>query len=493
MARYYLACDLGAESGRVMLGALHSDRLDLEEIHRFPNQAIRSGDSLRWNIPQLFQELLAGLLKAAERSHAIESVSTDSWGVDYTLLDPEGGVLEPVHHYRDPRCAEGVLQAHSKASQEEIFAETGIQFMPINTIYQLASEPKERLARAKQALSIADTFNYLLSGRAVVERSNASTFQLYNPIEGTWAWKLIEKLGFPKHLFGEIVSPGAKLGKIREEVAAQTGLSPDVEVIATCSHDTGAAVAGVPAQQGKSNWAYLSSGTWSLMGVEIDKPLINEKSRALNFTNEIGFNHSVRLLKNIIGLWLVQELRRAWREEGKEFDYPELTRLAAEAEPFRSLINPASPEFLAPRHMPSQIAEYCRSSGQPVPSTPGEYIRCILESLALLYRRTLRQLQDLAGHEISVLHVVGGGSKNELLNQFTADAAGITVLAGPVEATAAGNILIQAIALGHVSDLAAARRIVANSARIQTFAPRNTPAWDAAWTRFSAIASHSRP
>ncbi|MGV3772873.1 MAG: rhamnulokinase [Verrucomicrobiales bacterium] len=486
MERHYLACDLGAESGRVMLGTLGDEKLHLEEIHRFPNVVQRSGESLRWNIHELFGEVKAGLRKVASRKISIESISADSWGVDYVLLDDAGKIMEPVFHYRDPRTATGVEKAHAKVRWEEIFSETGIQFMPINTLYQLASERPERLAQANKLLSIADCFNYLLSGKAAVETSNASTFQLYNPQERTWAKRLIQKLEFPETLFPEIVKPGTVLGSLLPMVTEETGL-PNIQVIASCSHDTGAAVVGVPVQSHHQKWAYLSSGTWSLMGVEIHKPIINDSSRSLNFTNEIGFNQTVRLLKNIIGLWLVQECRRAWNEGGADLDYGQLTRLAQEAEPWRSLINPASPPFLAPGKMPEKIAAFCERTGQPIPASPGQITRCILESLALLYRSTLRQLETLLGYRIEHLYVVGGGSQNELLNQLTADVIGIPVFAKPVEATAAGNILIQAMTLGHLDNLEHARKIIRNSTEVREHSPKSGEGPIYVFDRFDAL------
>jgi rhamnulokinase len=486
----YLACDLGAESGRVIVGTIEGEKVSLQEIHRFANVPKRDHGSLQWNIPNLILELKEGLRKAAATGLVFESISTDSWGVDYILFDAEGAIMEPVFHYRDPRTQSAVEAVWEKVEWPAIFQETGIQFMSINTLFQLAAEDPERLKRAAFLLGVGDAFNYFLSGAPKIEVSMASTFQLYNPHTGRWSEKLIEALGLPHGIFPEIVPSGARLGKLRPDLASELGL-PEIEVIATCSHDTGAAVAGVPASL--ESWAYLSSGTWSLMGVELDRPVINDKTRELNFTNEIGFGNSVRLLKNISGLWLIQECRRIWEEKGDEFDYGTLTRLAEESQAFRSLIDPSSHEFLAPESMPGQIVDYCDRTSQPVPETYGQFARCALESLALLYRRTFEQIQEIIGRRVECLHIVGGGSNNDLLNQFTANALQIPVLAGPAEATAAGNILIQAIALGHLPSLAAARQMIRNSYPLRRFEPKDPEVWSAAYTRFLDFASPAAP
>ena len=484
MTRRYLACDLGAESGRLMVGTLADGKLWLEELHRFANTPIRDGGSLRWNIPHLVLELKEGLRKAALTKQKFESISTDSWGVDYLLFDEAGEIIEPVFHYRDARSKRGVEQAFARVAWPEIFAESGIQFMPINTLFQLAAEAPERLQQASFLLGVGDAFNLFLSGVAKIEVSMASTFQLYNPRALGWSAKLIGALGLPRRIFPGIVPSGTRLGKMRTELAAEIGMEP-VEVIATCSHDTGAAVAGVPAREG--NWAYLSSGTWSLMGVELAEPIINDVARELNFTNEIGFDGKVRFLKNISGLWLIQECKRQWAREGHDLDYATLTHLAAKEYPFLMLINPASEEFLAPENMVSQIVQFCRRTGQPSPKTKGAFVRCALESLALLYRRTLQQIERITGKKVECLHVVGGGSNNELLNQFTANAVQIPVLAGPAEATAVGNVLLQAIALGHVPSLAAAREIVRASHALKRYEPEQQGEWDRAYARFEEL------
>jgi rhamnulokinase len=484
MIKHYLACDLGAESGRLMLGSLDNGRLTLGEIHRFPNIPIQAEGSLHWNIPALFGEVKAGLRKATACRLPIASISTDSWGVDYLLYDEAGELMAPTFHYRDPRCPGGVQKAYAKVGWETIFAETGIQFMQFNTIFQMAAESPERLARARLVLGVGDGFNHWLCGVPRFEESLASTTQLYNPRTRTWSARLLDALGLPTGIFPPIVPSGVILGPLRRTLALETGLEA-VQVVASCSHDTGAAVAAVPAAG--DNWAYLSSGTWSLMGLEWPEPVINPMSREMNFTNEIGFGGSVRLLKNIIGLWLVQECRREWARAGDQYDYTALTRMAEAAPAFVSLINPADPRFISPGDMPGKIAAQCQENGQPVPASPGAYIRCALESLALLYRLTLERIEQLVGRKLQRLHIVGGGSKNALLNQFTANALQIPVLAGPVEATAAGNLLVQAIALGDLPSLAAARQVLRDSFPVQTVEPESASQWQGAYARFKAL------
>ena len=464
-----------------MLGTLDGGKISLEELHRFPNGPVKVGSALHWNMDALFIELCAGLKKAAARKVTISSFSADSWGVDYILYDADGKMMLPVWHYRDARTSRGVENAKARVDWPAIYSETGIQFMALNTIYQLAAEPPERLAKAKQLLLIGDAFNYYCSGVARNEQSLASTTQLYNPRTKSWSKKLLGALGLREEMFAPSVPSGTKLGKLKPELAAETGL-PQIEVIASCSHDTGAAVAAVPASG--ENWAYLSSGTWSLMGVEWPQPVITDQGRDANFTNEIGFGGSVRLLKNIVGLWMVQECKRDWAKQGREFDYATLTKLASEAKPFASLINPADPRFVSPDDMPAKLVAFCRETGQPAPETPGAFVRCALESLALFYRVTLRQLEAIIGKRIEKLNIVGGGSQNMLLNQFAANSLQIPVIAGPTECTALGNILIQAIAQGHIASLSAAREVVRNSFEVTTVKPQAAAEWDGAFARF---------
>jgi rhamnulokinase len=486
----YLAMDLGAESGRVILGTLEGGRLTLEEIHRFPTGASRIGGSLRWNLLRIFEELKVGLRKVAALKVPVESLSVDSWGVDYVLFNTRQPMLSLPYHYRDERTGRTFPAALEKAGREKIFGETGIQFMAINTLYHLIADVEENpdvLDIADQFLNIADYLNYLFSGVARNEVSTASTTQMYNPVTGGWSKALIETFGLPSRLFPKIVPSGTRLGPLQPELCAETGLA-GVEVVASCSHDTGAAVAAVPADSG-DDWAYLSSGTWSLIGVELPSPIIHASARELNFTNEAGYGGTTRFLKNIVGLWLLQESRRAWAFAGRTLEYAEIMALAEQAEPFRSIIDPNDERFVRPEHMPAAIAGYCRGTGQPEPETPGQFARCILESLALQYRHTLTDLEQLTGRRITRLHIVGGGSQSALLNQFAADATGRTVLAGPVEATATGNVLIQSIALGHLHSLAELRAVTKNSFTIQQFEPKPGDGWENAIVRFETLIS----
>ena len=479
--QYYIACDLGAESGRVMLGALQNGRIELQEIHRFSNGPVRIMGSYRWDILRIFEELKRGLRKVAERGIAPRSLSVDSWGVDYVLVRGTEPYVTVPHHYRDSRMDRLYEPAVKKATPERIFEETGIQFMSINTLYQFLADMEEQpelLAFADRFLMIGDYFNYLFSGRAVAEQSLASTTQLYNPRKRAWSRELIGIFGFNERIFPELVSSGTILGPLCEDIVDETKLA-GTKVVATCSHDTGAAVAAVPAEG--DDWAFLSSGTWSLIGVELPEPLINDAVRRANFTNEAGFGGTTRFLKNMSGLWLLQECRREW---AAEYGYEELTRLALETEPLRSLINPTSPRLARPDQMPRKIQEECEANGEPVPVTPGQIARCIQESLALSYRITFEQLQALTGRTLNRLHIVGGGSQSKLLNQAAADAIGCPVIAGPVEATAIGNLLVQAVALKDIESLAALRKIVRDSFPVTTFNPGDRQAWDEAFARF---------
>lgn len=480
----YLACDLGAESGRLILGILEDGRLSLEEIHRFANTPIQSGDSLHWNIDELQSEIETGLKKAGQLNKRFESISCDSWGVDYVLYDQDGCRMQPTYHYRDPRTALGVKAITQRLPWENIFKESGIQFMPLNALFQLGAEAPERLRSAKTLVGIGDAFNHWFGGKAVLELSMASTFQLYNPIQKDWSEKLVQAAGLSKDQLPEIVQPGTAIGSISETLMEQTGLNR-MQVVASCSHDTGAAVAAVPAQG--ETWAYLSSGTWSLMGVELHDPIINDQSLQLNYTNEIGYGGSIRLLKNIIGMWLIQECRRTWEAEGETLGYETITRLAGEAPAFQSLIDPTDARFVPPGGMPQRIADYCRETGQPVPQTKAAIIRCALESLALLYRQTLIDIESMTGKRMDTLHIVGGGSRNQLLNQWTANALDRRVIAGPIEATAAGNILIQALALGHLDCLASARAVVSNSFPTERFQPADQSQWTQAFETFKQL------
>lgn len=463
----YLACDLGAESGRVMRGVLTGGKLTLEEIHRFPTGGIAIGDSLRWDLPRILDELRLGIRKAAALGR-VDGISTDSWGVDYVLLNSLDPVLSLPYHYRDKRGDNAFQRTFLLMPRDQIYRETGIQSMPFNTLFQLQWDVSRRpglVAQADRFLLMADWFNWAFSGVGVAEESLASTGQLYSPHTRQWSAEIIRKVGLPERLFPQVVPSGTVLGPALPELGAG-----DAQIVATCSHDTGAAVAAVPAEG--EGWAYLSCGTWSLIGVEEPEPNCSPAAMAENYTNELGLGGSVRFLKNIVGLWIVQECRRHWAANGQELSYDELTRLAAEAKPMVSQIDPADPRFAAPGDMPQKIAAYCRETGQPVPEGVGAIVRCALESLAASYRRGLDTLERLTGQKLSRLHVVGGGSKNRLLMQLAADATGRQVICGPVEATAIGNLLIQALALGKIKDHAELRAIVRASFPVETFNPR---------------------
>jgi rhamnulokinase len=482
-----LAFDLGASGGRAVLGRFDGDRLCLSGVHRFPNEPVRLPDGLHWDVLRLFAEVKRGLALCGEKHGRPASIGVDTWGVDFALLDRQGALLGNPHHYRDSRT-EGMLEeAFRRVRREEIFGRTGIQFMRMNTLYQLLSMALARsplLEAAQTFLMIPDLFNYWLSGRAVCEFTDATTSQCYDPREGGWAASMLERLGIPSHFFGEVVSPGTVLGPLVPTVAEETGLG-DVSVVASACHDTASAVAAVPA--GEEDWAYISSGTWSLVGMEVQEPIITPASLAGNVTNEGGVAGTFRFLKNVAGLWLVQECRRAWAQQGEEYSYDELTRMAEAAPPFPAFIDPDDPSLLDPPDMPRAIAAYCQRSGQTPPEERGSIVRCILESLALKCRWVLGCIEEMRGRPIRVIHIVGGGSRSRALCQFTANASGRPVVAGPAEATATGNILVQALALGHLSSLKEARALVRRSFELPKYEPQHSAAWDEAYTRFLSL------
>jgi rhamnulokinase len=468
----FLAIDLGAESGRAILGILKDGTLVLEELHRFPNTPVQLPNGLYWDTLRLYHEIQQALaICGRERRIALDGIGIDTWGVDFALIGGDGALVDNPRHYRDGRT-NGVLEkTFAKVPREEIFAETGIQFMQINTLCQLyamklAGSPALRFA--KTLLFMPDLFNYWLTGVMRAEVSIASTSQFYNPVKKSWASDLLAKIGIPDTLLPEIVPSGTRLGSLLPTVAEASGVSADAPVFATACHDTASAVAAVPAEG--QDWGYISSGTWSLMGVEADTPVINPSSLALNFTNEIGAQGKIRLLKNIAGLWLLQECRRAWALAGREISYAELVQLAAAEPSCGTTIDPDA--FVEPGRMPERIAEHCRARGQQPPESPGGIARLILESLAATYHEVLEKLETLIGRRINRVHIVGGGARNELLNQLAANATGRTVIAGPSEATAAGNVLVQAIGAGIISGVGEAREIVRRSFPLQIYQPR---------------------
>ena len=484
--KYYLAMDFGASSGRGMLGNYDGEKLELEELHRFENGAVRGDDGhLYWDAEKLFGEIVKSLEIAAERGIQLESIGVDTWGVDYGLLGADGALIGNPFNYRDSRTDGQMDAVFSVVPAKDVFDATGIQFMQLNTLYQLYAERGgDRLAKAQQLLFMPDLFNYLLTGVARCERSIASTSQCYDPKTHDWAQDMLARLGLDTVPWAPLIDSGEVVGPLKAELAERTGLG-SVPVVAVTGHDTASAVVAVPAA-GKE-FVYLSSGTWSLMGAELDAPLIHERSHELNFTNEIGYGRKVRFLKNITGMWLQQECRRYWQEAGQDYSWKELEAMAEASEPFRTVINSDDPVFATPGKMPEKIADWCRANGQPVPETPGAFVRAIFEGLALRYRWVVERLEELQGYPVDAVHVVGGGSANTLLNRFTAGATGKTVLAGPTEATALGNIAVQMLGLGHLQDLPAARKLVADSFPTERYEAENTEAWTAAAERFAGL------
>jgi len=489
--RVYLAIDLGAESGRVMAGLWNGKTIRLEEIHRFANGPVHLADSLRWDVMRLWAEIQTGLAMAARKyGKSIVSVGADTWGVDYVLLDRRDEMLGQPYAYRDARTNGMMEKAFRKVSRAEIFAQTGLQFMQFNSLFQLLAAKQhtpELLDATDCLLFMPDFIHWALCGSRVAEFTIASTSQCLNPLTRNWASGLLKKFGLPARIFPKVVPPGTRLGALRPGVADRTGLRK-VNVVAPPAHDTGAAVAGVPtANTGKANWAYLSSGTWSLMGVEVRKASLSARTRELNLTNEGGLDGTYRLLKNIMGLWLVQQCKRAFDARGRKYEYAQLAQMAAKAPALRSIVNPDDSRFLNPPDMPKAIQDFCRETKQPVPKTEGELVRCAYESLALKYRQTLGWLEELTGNRIEDIHIVGGGSKSGILNQFAADACQRPVITGPVEATALGNLLVQVRASGELASLAEIREVVRKSSDVATCRPGKPAAWEDASARFADL------
>jgi rhamnulokinase len=481
-----LAIDLGAESGRGILGAFDGNHVVLDVLYRFPNGSTRVGNRLYWDALKLFDEIKTAIGKGAEQG-PLASVGVDAWGVDFALLGEQDELLSNPRHYRDPHTEETMSAACQTLSGEQIFAQTGIQFLRFNTLFQLIALKKAKssaLAAAQKLLFMPDLFHSWLSGTTANEATIASTSQCYDPVKRQWAWPVLEAFGLPRQLFREVVPAGTRLGTLLPNVATETNAGA-IPVIAPASHDTAAAIAAVPAQG--DDWCYLSSGTWSLMGVEISQPIINEKVRAANFTNEGGVMGTTRFLKNIMGLWLLQGCRRSLAQHATPATYEELVEWASKAPPFQCLVNPDHDGFLLPDDMQLAMQAFCRSTNQPIPDSPGACIRCCLESLALRYRWTVEKLEELTGRTIRVIHIVGGGSQNRLLNQFTADATGRLVQAGPTEATALGNLLTQALGLGLIGSLQEGREIVRESVHLESFEPSRTEDWQEPYQRFKQL------
>jgi rhamnulokinase len=473
----YLALDLGAESGRAIVGTIENRKLSITETYRFVNSPIRTPDGLYWDVLHLWSEIKSGIsVSALKFDRILDGIGLDAWGVDFALLDKHGSLLSNPFHYRDARTNGMLDEAFRRMPRALIFANTGIQFMQINTLYQLLAMSIQKSPLfdvAKTFVTIPDLFNYWLSGQITNEFTNATTTQCLDPMKRDWAKPVLDALNIPSHLFGPITDSGSLIGTLLPNIAEETGAS-GVQIVVPACHDTGSAVVAVPSQN--QDFAWLSSGTWSIMGAEVRQPSLDEKALQYNFTNEGGVFGTWRLSKNITGLWLVQECRREWN-----LSYDALTQLAAEAKPFLAVIDPDSDVFLHPGDIPEKIRAYCADSNQPVPQTQGEIVRVALESLAIKYRFVLERLEELIGKRLEPLHIIGGGTRNRLLNQFTADAIGRTVVTGPVEATAIGNILMQAITLGQLDSLGEARLLVRRSFEIEEYYPRKQDGWEKAY------------
>ena len=487
----FLAFDLGAESGRAVVSRLENGKLHLEEVHRFTNGPVHIHDHLYWDVLRLFEEVKRGLSLGAQKATHVNSVGISTWGVDSALLDRHGELLAIPYCYRDPRTAGMMDKVSAHISRQEIFERTGIQFMPLNTLYQLyatAVLQPARLESASTLLMMPDLFNYWLTGRRGCELTDASTTQFFDAHLRTWSHEIFERLALPLRILPEIYPPGTVIGSLLPSVAAEVGLA-GVPVIAPASHDTASAVAAVPFSQ--KNSIFVSSGTWSAVGVEVGQPVITAQTLRDNFTNESGVAGKYMFRKNVMGLWLLQESRRTWAEAGQEYDYVTLARMGAQASPFGAVVEPDHESFLAPGDMPTRIQDFCRATGQVPPAEKGALVRCILESLALKYRWIVDRMEEALGPLAPVVNVVGGGSRNEFLCQLTANALGKTVLAGPSEATVLGNVLVQAIAGGFVASLEEGRGIVRHSFELKEYVPQERDRWEEFYARFLKMKTKS--
>ncbi len=487
-ARNYLAIDLGAESGRTIVGTLGDGHLTLTETHRFTNNSVHLQDGLHWDILRLWSDIKAGIATSSTKfNKKLDGIGLDAWGVDFALLDKNGSLLSNPFHYRDARTDGMLDEAFKRLSRADIFANTGIQFMQINTLYQLLAMTMQKsplLDIAQTFLTIPDLFNFWLSGEITNEFTNATTTQCFDPLKRDWATPILNAFDISSHLFGPVTDSGTRIGTLLPSIAEETGAGAIPVVIPAC-HDTGSAVVAVPAKN--QDFAWISSGTWSIMGAEVHEPSLSEKALEYNFTNEGGVFGTWRLSKNVMGLWLIQECRREWTRQGEEISFDAMTQLAAESQAFMSVIDPDLGEFLHPGEMPARIQKYCADTNQRVPQTKGQILRVALESIALKYRLVLERLEELTGKRLDPIHIIGGGMKNRLLNQFTADSTGRTVVAGPVEATAIGNILMQSIAKKHLGSLAEAREVVRASFEPEVYDPNRTSDWDEAYSRLQKV------
>ena len=486
MTKRVLAFDFGASSGRAIIGCFDGDKITLEEVHRFSNDPVSVGGTVYWDVLRLFYEIKQGIIKA-KIAGGFDSIGIDTWGVDFGLIDSEGKLMENPVHYRDARTAGLVDEAFKTMPKEKLYGITGIQFMELNTLFQLISLKKYRpwmLERADKMLFMPDLFGYMLTGKMCAEYSIASTSQLIDLDKRMWSKEILDAFGIKESVFAPLVQPGTVLGELSKEICEECGVDP-VPVISVCGHDTQSAITSVPCEDG--DFAFLSSGTWSLFGTELDKPIVNETSMNINITNEGGFDGSTGFLKNIIGLWLIQESRRQWKREGKEYSYADLEKLALAAEPFKCFIDPDAPEFVPHGNIPERVREFCRKTGQYVPETVGEIMRCIYESLAMKYRLTFEKLRECTERDYPVIHVIGGGTKDGLLCQMTANSCDRTVKAGPIEATVMGNVAVQLMSDGSVKNIGQARKIVAESSELKTFEPKDTDKWAEAYEDFLKV------
>lgn len=479
-----LAFDLGASSGRAMLGQWNGRTIDVTEIHRFPNDPVRIGDRFQWDILRIYHEMKKGLLRLKGQHNLPSSIGIDTWAVDYGLLDRSGELLMNPYHYRDTRTDGVMEQVFRDVPPAEIFDRTGIQFLSFNTIYQLASLQRQKpylLQEAERFLMIPDLLRYFLTGELANEFTNATTTQLLNPLSASWDDHLLKSLNIPPKLFHPVVQPGTLVGALRSSVTEELGI-PSIPLYTVAEHDTASAVVAVPALE--RSFAHLSCGTWSLMGTEVDQPVIHERARELNFTNEGGAYGTYRLLKNIMGLWILQECQRTWGREGLTYSYPELVNMADAAPAFACFIDPDDPVFLPAGDMPKRVVEYAARTNQSVPQGISALVRCIMESLAMQYRYVLELTEELSGQKFQGLHMVGGGIHNETLCQWTANAIGKPVWAGPAEGSAIGNMAVQWIAQGELSDIWEARAVIRESFPVKTYEPKETPLWEEAYGVF---------
>ncbi len=487
----YLAIDMGASSGRHVVGLFDGRRIRLEEVYRFENGPVEADGRMYWDLLHLWTHVRQGLRAAASRFPGqIGSVGVDTWGVDFGLLGRNHEILGNPYHYRDARTNGMMERAFAIVPRTKIFEHSGLQFMQFNTLYQLLAMKLSNsplLDAAESMLFMPDLFHWLLTGQQCNEMTDSSTSQFYNPARGAWATELLDQFSLPTHILGRITQPGTNLGPLRKPVAAETGLAANV--VLPGSHDTASAVMAVPAQSRpgtRPDWCYISLGTWALMGIESPQPVISPKVLELNFTNEGGVANTTRLLKNISGLWMVQECRRVWNQQGRNWGWEDLNQLSAAARPLVSFINPDAGEFLAPENMPEAIRNFCQKTGQTVPADEGAVLRCALESLAMKFRQVLGMCEELNGGRLETIHIVGGGTKNRQLCQAAANACGRRVVSGPVEATALGNVLMQAVSAGDVGSIAQARELIRNSFQVEEYLPQDTAAWDAAYEKFQA-------